>query len=188
MKKVSIGIAFLSALCLSDARPERYNYSGAQLQYQPADQMLIAGSGDNPWARPDPRQYGGRLPDYITNPRYATEEDRQTKLNFGDRQQPNAGAQQQQQPQQQPGYGAGMALPQMPYIYSPYSGMLYGYPQAYPTYPASPTSPGLGGVPGVGRSGRIATAHTVGERAILDRTGPSTVTDCEELAVPPRER
>ena len=153
MKKVSIGIAFLLAMLLDDAISEVLMHNGAPVQYQRADQMLIAGSGDNPWALPDPRQRRGQLPEYITNPRYATQDDIETKLNQGNQQQSMGGvpAQQQQQlQQQQPGYGAGVGLPQIPHIYAPYSGMQYGYQPGYPTYPAYPTYPGLGGLPGLG--------------------------------------
>ncbi len=187
MNKVSIGIAFLLAALLGDAIAEGFIQGGASL-HQRAGQMVIADSGGNPWALPDPRQQRGQLPEYITNPRYATEEDIETKLNFNARQQSRYGQpvpqqqfqqpqqlpqqqyqqyqqQQFQQPQQlpqqqyqqqqfqqqtQPGYGTGIALPQIPYIYAPYTGSMYGYQSGYPTYPALPSYPGMGTLPGVG--------------------------------------
>jgi len=147
MKKVSTGIAFLLAVLLGDAISEGLMHDGASVQYQRVDRMLVAGSGDNPWARPDPRQRRGQLPEYITNPRYATKEDIETKLNQDNRQQNTGGIPPQQQLQQQPGYGAGVGLPLIPNIYAPYSGMQYGY---QPGYPAYPSYPGLGGLPGLG--------------------------------------
>jgi len=151
MKKVSIGIAFLLVVYLGNAISEGFIRGGAPVQNQHADQMLLAESGGNPWARPDPRQERGRLPSYITNPRYATEEDRVTILNHGNKEQNSSGRpaqqqrqQQQNQQQQLPGYGAGVGLPQIPHIYAPYSGMQYGYQPGYPSYP------GMGGVPGLG--------------------------------------
>jgi len=156
MKKVSIGIAFLLVVFLGNAISEGFIRGGAPMQYQQADQMLIAESGGNPWARPDPRQQRGRLPSYITNPRYATQEDIETKLNHGNKEQNNSAqpAQQMQQhqlqQQQQPGYGAGVGLPQIPHIYAPYSAMQYGYQPGYPSYPSYPSYPGMGGAPGMG--------------------------------------
>ena len=152
MKKVSIGIACLLALLLGDAISEGLMHNGALMQYQRADPMLIAGSGDNPWALPDPRQRRGQLPEYITNPQYATQEDIETKLNRGNQQQNLGGipAQQQQLQQQQPGYRTGVGLPLIPQIYAPYSGMQYGYQPGYQAYPAYPSYPGLGGLPGLG--------------------------------------
>ncbi|MGB5277308.1 MAG: hypothetical protein WBO16_17625 [Gammaproteobacteria bacterium] len=164
MKKVSTGIAFLLAVFLSNATSEGLINGGALPQYQQAGQMFVAASGGNPWAVPAPRQQRGQLPEYITNPRYATQEDIQTKLNQSNSQQNTYGQplqqqqfqqqqlqqQQLQQQQLQSGYGAGMGLPQLPYIYAPYSGMLYGNQPGYSTYPALPSYPGLGGVPGLG--------------------------------------
>ena len=182
MKKVSIGIALLLTVFLDDAISEGLIQGGASL-HQRAGRMVIAASGGNPWALPSPRQQNGRLPGYITNPRYATQEDIETKLNFRSSQQNLYGQSvqqqlqqqqlqqqqlqqqqlqqqqlqqqqlQQQQPQQQqlqPGYGSGMALPQLPHIYTPYPGMMYGYQPGYPAYPALPSYPGLGAVPGLG--------------------------------------
>jgi hypothetical protein len=196
MNKVSIGIALLLAVLLDDAIAEGFIQGGASL-HQRAGQMVIAASGGNPWALPDPRQQRSQLPGYITNPRYATQEDIETKLNFNNSQQNRYGQtvpqqqfqqpqqlpqqqyqqsqqyqqqpqqyqqqpqqyqqqpqQYQQQPQQyqqqmQPGYGTGIALPQIPYIYAPYTGALYGYQPGYPSYPALPSYPGLGALPGV---------------------------------------
>ena len=197
-------MAFLLTLFLDDAISDGFIQGGASL-HQHVGQMVIAASGGNPWASPDPRQQRGQVPDYITNPRYPTQEDIETKLNFRSSQQNLYGQsaqqqlqqqqlqqqqlqqqqlqqqqlqqqqlqqqqlqqqqlqqqqlqqqqlqQQQLQPQQQqmqPGYGSGMALPQLPYIYSPYSGMMYGYQPGYPAYPALPSYPGLGAVPGLG--------------------------------------
>ena len=187
-------MALLLTLFLDDAISDGFIQGGASL-HQRAGQMVIAASGGNPWASPDPRQQRGQLPEYITNPRYPTQEDIETKLNFRSSQQNLYGQsvqqqlpqqqlqqqqlqqqqlqqqqlqqqqlqqqqlqqqqlqQQQQQPQQQqlqPGYGSGMALPQLPYIYAPYSGMMYGYQPGYPAYPALPSYPGLGAVPGLG--------------------------------------
>ncbi len=196
MKKVSIGIALLLAVLLDDAIAEGFIQGGASV-HQRAGQMMMADSGGNPWALPNRGQQRGQLPEYITNPRYATQEDIETKLNFNSSQQNIYGQpvpqQQFQQPQQlpqqqfqqplpqqqsqqqlpqqqyqqqqyqqqqyqqqqyqqqpQPGYGTGMALPQLPYIYAPYTGAMYGYQPGYPTYPALPSYPGLGALPGVG--------------------------------------
>ena len=181
MKKVSIGIALLLAVFLDGAIPESFIQGGASL-HQRAGQV-VAASGGNPWALPDSRQRGGQLPEYITNPRYPTQEDIETKLNFRSSRQNVYGQSAQQQLQQQQlqqqqlqqqqlqqqqlqqqqlqqqqlqqqqqllsGYGSGMALPQIPYIYAPYSGMMYGYQPGYPTYPALPSYPGSGTVPGL---------------------------------------
>ncbi|NNJ96406.1 MAG: hypothetical protein HKP12_04535 [Gammaproteobacteria bacterium] len=168
MKKVSIGIALLLAVFLDDAISEGFIQGGASL-HQRAGKMVIAASGGNPWALPDPRQQRGQLPEYVTNPRYVTPEDIETNLNFRNSRQNTYGQsvpqqqyqqlqpQQQQYPQQQlpqqqlqPSYGSGMALPQIPYIYAPYSGMMYGYQPGYSSYPALPSYPGLGAMPGLG--------------------------------------
>jgi hypothetical protein len=188
MKKVSIGIALLLAVFLDDAISEGFIQGGASL-HQRAGKMVIAASGGNPWALPDPRQQRGQLPDYVTNPRYVTQEDIETNLNLRNSRQniygqsvpqqqyqqlqpqqqqypqqqlqqqqyPQQQLQQQQYPQQQlqqqqpqPSYGSGMALPQIPYIYAPYSGMMYGYQPGYSTYPALPSYQGLSAMPGVG--------------------------------------
>lgn len=166
MKKVSTGIAFLIVVFLGDAISENYIYQDGPGQYQSPGPMFTAESGGNPWAIPDRRQQGGQLPGYITNPRYPTREDIETNLNRGDTPQNLVGQPQQQMQQQtqqlqqpqQSGYGGVMGSPQIPSLYSPYSGMLYGYPPAYQTvptvpsyqtYPSLPTYPGMGAVPGV---------------------------------------
>lgn len=153
MNRVSVGVAFLLAGFLSNAISEGFSRGDNPAQYRGANQVLLAGSGDNPWALPEQRQYRGNLPEYITNPKYATEEDVETKLNRGARQQHNSSN--TQQPQVQPGYRAPLGLPAVPNIYAPYSGTPYGYQPGYPAYPGAGVMPGMGapymgGSPGFG--------------------------------------
>jgi hypothetical protein len=144
MNKVSVGISFILVLFLGNAISEVFTRDEHTAQYQGADRMLLAESGNNPWALPDRRQERGRLPSYITDPRYPTKEDIETKLNHGNKEQPDSGRYTQQQGPA--GYGVPPGLPQIPNIYSPY-GMPYGMQPGYPAYPAYP---GYGGLPGMG--------------------------------------
>jgi hypothetical protein len=144
MNKVSIGVTLILVVFLGNAISEVYVRENHSAQYQRADPMLLAGSGGNPWALPDPRQERGRLPSYITDPKYATKEDIETRLNHADKAQQESGAYPQQQGQSI--YGTPSGLPQLPQIYAPY-GMSYGIQPGYPAYPAYP---GYGGLPGLG--------------------------------------
>jgi len=144
MNKVSIGVTFFLVVFLGNAISEVFIREDHSAPYQRADHMLLAGSGNNPWALPDPRQERGRLPSYITNPKYATKEDIETRLNHADKAQQESGAYPQQQ--RQTSYGTPLGLPQVPQIYTPY-GMSYGIQPGYPAYPGYP---GYGGLPGLG--------------------------------------
>jgi hypothetical protein len=147
MNMVSVCIALVQVVFLSNVIAGDYS-NNDPAQYQGANQVLLAESGGNPWARPQQKQDTGGLPSYITNPKYATKEDVETKLNNGNRQRSNSGIVTQPQQQFQPGYGAPLGLPAVPYIYSPY------YQPAYPAYPGAGMLPGLGtpymGSPGFG--------------------------------------
>jgi hypothetical protein len=146
MNKVSVGISFILVVFLGNAISEVFTREDHTAQYQGADRMLLAESGGNPWALPDTRRQRGGLPSYITDPRYPTREDIETKLNHGNREQQESGTSRQQQGQQ--GYGSPLGLPQVPNIYTPYGyGMPYGVQPGYPAYPAYP---GYGGLPGMG--------------------------------------
>lgn len=142
MNRVSVGVAFVTVVFLGNAISEGFSRGDDPAQYHGANQVLLAESGDNPWAAPDPRQERGRLPSYITDPNYATKEDLETKLNYG-----NKGRNGSRQPalqQPQPGYGAPLGLPGVPNIYAPYSGGAYGYQPGYPGYPGAGVMPGMG--------------------------------------------
>lgn len=146
---VSVGVAFVLVLFLGNAISDGYLRDDSA-QYQGANQVLLADSGDNPWARPQQQQGTGGLPSYITNPKYPTKEDVETKLNNGKRQGSNSGIPTQPHQQVQPGYAAPLGLPAVPHIYAPYSVAPYGYP----AYPGAGMLPGLGtpymGAPGYG--------------------------------------
>ena len=148
MNMVSVCIAFVLAVFLGNAISGGYSRSDDPSQYQGASQMLLAESGDNPWARPQQRQGAGGLPSYITNPKYATEEDVETKLNDANKQRSNSSIPAQPRQQIQPGYGAPLGLPAVPQIYAPY------YQPGYPVYPGAGMMPGMGtpymGNPGFG--------------------------------------
>jgi hypothetical protein len=150
MNKVSIGATLILVVYLGNAISEVFVRENHSARYQRADPMLLSDSGGNPWALPDPRQERGRLPSYITDPKYATKEDIETRLNHADKAQQESGAYPQQQGQTS--YGTPSGLPQVPQIYAPY-GMSYGIQPGYPTYPAYPSypgNPGYGGLPGMG--------------------------------------
>ena len=137
MNRISVGVAFVLIVLIDNAIPDGYSRSDAAARNRGAGQVLLAESGGNPWALPEQRRRDDRLPEYITNPKYATEEDVETKLNYGSQSGHNAS-----RPVQQPtpqGYGAPLGLPAVPYIYAP-----YGYQPGVPMYP------GYGGVPGLG--------------------------------------
>lgn len=142
---VSVCIAFVLVVFLDNAIAGGYSRGEDPAQYQGASQMLLAESGDNPWARPQQRQGAGGLPSYITNPKYATKEDVETKLNDGNKQRSSSGMPAQPLPQVQPGYGAPLGLPAVPQIYAPYY---------QPGYPGPGMMPGMGmpymGSPGFG--------------------------------------
>ena len=145
MKRVSVGVAFVLAVVLDNAISGGYSRDDAAAQYRGASPVLAAGSSGNPWALPDPKRNTGRLPEYITNPKYATDEDRETKLNHGRTDNRQSG-----QPVQQPipqGYGAPQGLPAVPNVYAP-----YGYYPGYPMYPGFGALPGMG-VPYTGDTG-----------------------------------
>jgi len=148
MNRASVSIAFITVVILGNAISEDFSRGENPAQYQGASQVLLAGSGDNPWAAPDPRQRRGRLPSYITNPKYATKEDVETKLNDGNKQRSNSSIPAQPLQQVQPGYGAPLGLPAVPHIYAPY------YQPGYPAYPGAGMMPGMGapymGNPGFG--------------------------------------
>lgn len=148
MKMVSVGIAFVLVVFLGNAISDGYSRGDYPAQDQGANQVLLADSGDNPWARPPPQQGTGGLPSYITNPKYATKEDVETNLNDANRQRGRGGNPAQPQQQIQPGYGAPLGLPAVPYIYAPY------YQPGYPGYPGAGVLPGMGapymGAPGYG--------------------------------------
>jgi len=147
MNKVSVGVAFVLVVFLGDAISDGFSRGDDTTQYQGANRVLLADSGDNPWAIPQQRRRRGGLPSYITDPKYATKEDVETKLSDGNKEQSNSGKQAQPQQQAQPGYGAPLGLPAVPNIYAPYSGAPYGYQPGYQTYPAYP---GSGVMPGLG--------------------------------------
>ena len=142
---VSVCIAFVLVVFLDNAISGGYSRGEDPAQYQGASQMLLAESGDNPWARPRQRQGAGGLPSYITNPKYATKEDVETKLNDGNKQRSSSGIPAQPLQQVQPGYGAPLGLPAVPQIYAPYY---------QPGYPGAGMMPGMGmpymGGPGFG--------------------------------------
>ncbi len=138
---VSVGVAFVLVVFLGTAISGGITRGNDPAQYQGANQVLLADSGDNPWARPQQRQGTGGLPSYITNPKYATKEDVETKLNNGNKQRSNSGIPAQPQQQAQPGYGAPLGLPTVPHIYTPYSAQPYGY---QPGYPGAGMMPGMG--------------------------------------------
>jgi len=138
MNRVSVGVAFVTVVFLGNAISEGFSRGDDPAQYRGANQVLLAESGSNPWALPDPGQERGRLPSYITDPKYATEEDLKTRLNYGNKGRNDRG----QQPQ--PGYGAPLGLPAVPNIYAPYSGVPYGYQPGYPAYPGAGVMPGIG--------------------------------------------
>jgi hypothetical protein len=144
MNMVSVCIAFVLVVFLDNAISGGYSRGDDPAQYQGASQMLLAESGDNPWARPQQRQGAGGLPSYITNPKYATKEDVETKLNDGNKQR-SSGIPAQPLQQVQPGYGAPLGLPAVPQIYAPYY---------QPGYPGAGMMPGMGmpymGGPGFG--------------------------------------
>jgi hypothetical protein len=149
IKMVSVCIAFVPVVFLANAIAAGYTRGDDPAQYQGASQMLLAESGDNPWALPQRPQGAGGLPSYITNPKYATKEDVETKLNDGNKQRSNSGTPAQPQQQVQPGYGAApLGLPAVPQIYAPY------YQPGYPVYPGTGMMPGMGmpymGNPGFG--------------------------------------
>lgn len=92
---------------------------------------LLADSGDNPWALPDPWQQR-EPPSYITNPRYVMPEDLEPK------QKADKAEQYKQQGQTyRPGYGP----PYNMYNTSPLPGMPYG------DLPGLMINPGIGGQP-----------------------------------------
>ncbi len=135
---VRVSVAFVLVVFLGNAISGGYSRGDDPAQYQGASQMLLAESGDNPWARPQQRQGAGGLPSYITNPKYATKEDVETKLNDGNKQRSNSGMPTQPQQQVQPGYGAPSSLPAVPHVYTPY------YQPGYPAYPGAGMMPGMG--------------------------------------------
>ena len=137
MKRVSVGVACVLAVMLDNAISDDYSRGDAAARNRGATPVLAAGSNGNPWAVPDRRGNTGRLPEYITNPKYATDEDRETKLDYGKKDNHQSG-QAVQQPIPQ-GYGAPMGVPAVPNIYAP-----YGYHPGYPMYPGYGTYPGLG--------------------------------------------
>ncbi len=150
MNGVSVGVAFVLMVFSGNAISDSYTRTDNAVRHRGTGQVILAGSGDNPWALPDQRGSRGGLPDYITNPKYATQEDRETKLNYGKKEQRNSG-----QPAQQPipqGYGAPLGLPAVPHIYAPHYGVPYGYQPGYPVYPGMGTLPGLG-TPHMGDTG-----------------------------------
>ena len=138
MNRASVGVALLLGVLVGNAVSDVYSGSDAATQQRDATQMLLAESGGNPWAVPDPRRRDSRLPEYITNPKYATPEDVETKLDYGKRNEHNSSRPGQQTIPQQ-GYGAPLGLPAVPHIYAP-----YGYQPGVPMYP------GYGGLPGLG--------------------------------------
>ena len=88
----------------------------------------LAGSGDNPWALPDPWQQR-EPPSYITNPRYVTPEDLEPARKKEEQEQPA-----QQQQTYQPGYISPYGVYSTPMMGTPYGGM-----------PGFMTYPGMGG-------------------------------------------
>jgi len=177
MNRASVGIAFITVVLLDNAISEDFSRGDNPAQYQGASQVLLAGSGDNPWAAPDRRQRRGRLPSYITNPKYATKEDIETKLNHANKQPGNSSRPVQQQPQT--GYGAQLGLPAVPQIYAPYSGMPYGYQPGYPAYPGAGMMPGMGtpymGSPGFGGNPLVTPYGNIyGNTAPYQETRPSS--------------
>ena len=141
MNRASVGIAFAMLTFLSNAISDNYSRGDDPARYRGAGAVLAAGSGGNPWALPEPQRGNSRLPEYITNPKYATEEDRKTKLDYGKRQNSTGNPAQQQVPQ---GYSPTPGVPAVPNIYTPYTGVPYGFQPGYPMYP------GFGGLPGLG--------------------------------------
>jgi len=153
MNRASVGIACILVVIPGFAAADVYSRGDDRAQHQRAQRVLVAGSGDNPWAVPEQNRRQRGLPEYITNPKYATQEDIETKLDFGKKQMPNSGPPQQQPIQ--PGYGAPLGLPGIPNIYTPYSGVPYGYQPGYPVYPGYGTLPGFGGNPMITPYGNI---------------------------------
>jgi hypothetical protein len=147
MNKVSIGVSLILVVFLGNAISEVLIREDHSAPYQRGDQTLLADSGANPWALPDPRRERGRLPSYITDPKYPTKEDIETRLNHDNKAQQERSTNMQQQGQT--GYGLPSGLPQAPQIYAPYS-MPYGIQPGFPAYPAYPAYPGYGGFPGMG--------------------------------------
>ena len=151
MNRAGVGVAFVLLVSLGNAISDNYSRGNDPARYQGAGGMLAAGSGGNPWALPEPRRGDSRLPEYITNPKYATEEDRKTKLDYGGQQNSSGNSPQQQVPQ---GYGAPLGQPAVPNVYMPYSGTPYGYQPVYPMYP------GFGGLPGVAGQSKGEETYT----------------------------
>lgn len=151
MKRVSGGVAFVLVVFLGNAISDALSRDENPVQYQGANQVQLA-AGDNPWAIPPQRQQKGRLPEYITNPKYPTKEDIETKLNDGKKEKHSSDK--PVQPQAPPGYGGQLGLPAIPNIYAPYSTTPYGYQPGYPAYPGAGVLPGMGtpymGDPGFG--------------------------------------
>ena len=90
----------------------------------------LAGSGDNPWALPDPWQQR-EPPAYITNPRYVTPEDLEPARKKEDKEKPA-----QQEQMYQPGYVSPYGTYSTPMMGTPYGGL-----PGYMNYP------GMGGLP-----------------------------------------
>jgi hypothetical protein len=122
-----------------------FSHGDNPAQHNGASSVLLAGSGDNPWALPErrPQKGNGKLPSYITDPKYPTKEDVETKLDYGKKERNNSNTVEQRQ-QNRPMYGAPLGLPAVPPIYAPYSGAPYGYQPGYPAYPGVGAMPGLG--------------------------------------------
>ncbi len=177
MKRVSVGIACVLVVFLGDAISEVFSRDGNPAQHQGANQVLLADSGGNPWAVPAERQRNDRLPAYITNPKYATKEDLETKLNDGKKGQYNS-ARPVPQPRP-PGYGAQLGLPAVPNIYAPYSGAPYGYQPGFPAYPGAGVMPGMGtpymGTPGFGGNPLISPYGNIYDNVVpYQGTQPSS--------------
>ncbi len=175
MKRVSVGIADVLVVFLGNAISEAYSRDNDPARYQGANPVLLAGSGDNPWALPEQRQRGGRLPSYITDPKYATKEDLETKLKNGNKQRNNSDKPAQQQIQ--PGYGAPLGMPAVPHIYAPYSGTPYGYQPGYPGAGMMPGmgSPYMGGSTGFGGNPLITPYGNIyGNSVPYQGTAPSS--------------
>lgn len=142
MNRASVGIACVLTVFLGNATADVYTRGDDPAQHQRVQRVLVADSNGNPWAIPDQNRRQRGLPEYITNPKYATQEDVETKLDYGKKQIPGGGVPQQQP--RQPGYGAPPGVPAVPNIYAPYSGVPYGYQPGYPMYPGFGTLPGMG--------------------------------------------
>ena len=140
MNRVSLGVVCVLLVAL--ATSGNYSHGDNPAQHSGAAPVLLAGSGDNPWALPDRRQQRGNLPSYITDPKYPTKEDVETKLDYGNKEQGNNRVDQRQQAQ--PMYGAPLGLPAVPPVYTPYTGMPYGFQPGYPGYPGPGVMPGMG--------------------------------------------